>query len=161
QAHGGQAHGGQAHGWQSVGTGPEAILFNGGGFPPQVLRDRAVGGMRSWFNTPAAPWQPLVLTNPSPGPPVPWGPGHYRRLRHTGGRRIGGGIARSYYITVAGPANGERVGELESESVEELEGESAAPSHSPTLSPSHPPTPSPSHSLTLLCVVPQHLEEGQ
>ena len=48
-----------------------------------------------------SPWQPLVLTNPSLDLAVAWGAAYYAWLRHTGGRRIGGGIARSYYIGVA------------------------------------------------------------
>ena len=31
---------------------------------------------------------------------VAWGAAHYGWLRHSGGRRIGGGIARSYYVGV-------------------------------------------------------------
>src|SRR5205807_6760435 len=53
---------------------------------------------------------------------------YFAWLRHSGGRRIGGGIARSYYVAVdssAPAANGD------------------------------------GEQLTVLCVVPQHLEEGQ
>ncbi len=56
-----------------------------------------------------------------------WGAAYFAWLRHTGGKRIGGGIARSYYIAVEGGAS--------------ADGE-AKP-------------------LTVVCVVPQHLEEGQ
>ena len=69
-----------------------------------------------------------MLTNPSLDLAVAWGAAHFAWLRHTGGRRIGGGIARSYYLGVAGRAT-------------------AASSDEATL--------------TVLCVVPQHLEEGQ
>src|SRR5262249_18041009 len=49
-------------------------------------------------------------------------------LRHTGGKRIGGGIARSYYIGIeAAPAQSAQPGTI----------------------------------LSVVCVVPQHLEEGQ
>ena len=57
--------------------------------------------MRSWYDRPGRPWQPLVLTNPSLDLAVAWGAAYFAWLRHTGGRRIGGGIARSYYIGVA------------------------------------------------------------
>src|SRR5207248_11761091 len=71
------------------------------------------------------PWQPLVLTDPSLDLAVAWGAAYYAWLRHSCGRRIGGGIARSYYIAVEG---------------------SAAEQDS---------------KISVLCVVPQRLEEGQ
>ena len=37
---------------------------------------------------------------------VAWGAAQYAWLKHTGGRRIGGGIARSYYVAVAGEEQG-------------------------------------------------------
>jgi molecular chaperone DnaK (HSP70) len=110
------------------GAAPQAILFNGGVFQPQILRDRVVEVMRHWFDTPDRPWQPLVLTNPSLDLAVAWGAAHYAWLRHTGGRRIGGGIARSYYVGVEGG-----------------DGQVAEDGR----------------SLNVVCVVPQHLEEGQ
>jgi hypothetical protein len=81
--------------------GPQAILFNGGVFQPQALRDRLVEVMQGWYDAPERPWQPLALSNPSLDLAVAWGAAHYGWLRHTGGRRIGGGIARSYYVGVA------------------------------------------------------------
>ncbi|MBY0527884.1 MAG: hsp70 family protein [Gemmataceae bacterium] len=122
---------------------PNAILFNGGVFQPQALRDRLIDVMRHWYDSPEHPWQPLVLTNPSLDLAVAWGAAHYAWLRHTGGRRIGGGIARSYYIGVQ--TGGEQPsGRAESQAKASSDG-----------------APSPSHPLTLICVVPQHLEEGQ
>ena len=56
--------------------------------------------MRQWFDSPGQPWQPLVLTNPSLDLAVAWGAAYFAWLRHTGGKRIGGGIARSYYVGV-------------------------------------------------------------
>src|SRR5262249_16661835 len=72
--------------------GPAAILFNGGVFQPQILRERVVEVMHRWFDAPGEPWHPLVLTNPSLDLAVAWGAAHYAWLRHTGGRRIGGAI---------------------------------------------------------------------
>jgi molecular chaperone DnaK (HSP70) len=77
--------------------GLDAILFNGGVFQPAALRDRLIEVMRAWFGP---GWQPLVLTTPSLDLAVAWGAASYAWLRHTGGRRIGGGIARSYYVGV-------------------------------------------------------------
>jgi hypothetical protein len=106
---------------------PDAILFNGGVFQPQPLRERLVEVMGQWYDTPEHPWRPVVLTNPSLDLAVALGAAYYAWLRHTGGKRIGGGIARSYYVGIA-PEGGE--------------------------------APAPQQH-TVLCVVPQHLEEGQ
>src|SRR5207302_8281560 len=81
---------------------PAAILFNGGVFQPALLRERVVEVMQCWFNRPGEPWRPLVLTNPSLDLAVAVGAAHFAWLKHTGGRRIGGGIARSYYLGIQG-----------------------------------------------------------
>lgn len=109
-----------------------AVLFNGGVFQPASLRDRVLEVLRGWYDRPNRPWQPLVLTNPSLDLAVAWGAAYYGWLRHTGGRRIGGGIARSYYIAV--------------------EGAEARPAGSGEAA---------KEGLTVVCVVPQSLEEGQ
>jgi molecular chaperone DnaK (HSP70) len=80
---------------------PQAVLFNGGVFQPAVLRERMIDVMRHWYHSSEHPWHPLVLSNPSLDLAVAWGAASYAWLRHTGGRRIGGGIARSYYVGVA------------------------------------------------------------
>lgn len=102
-------------------TAPEAILFNGGVFQPQALRDHLLEVMRGWYGS---SWSPLVLTNPSLDLAVALGAAYYGWLRHTGGKRIGGGIPRSYYIAIE----------------------------------DRPTSP---EEVSVLCVVPQHLEEGQ
>jgi molecular chaperone DnaK (HSP70) len=106
---------------------PQAILFNGGVFQPTALRERVVEVLKNWFQSAEHPYDPLVLTNPSLDLAVAWGAAYYAWLKHTGGRRIGGGIARSYYIGV---------------------GEGT-------------PNPQNAAPLTVVCVVPQRLEEGQ
>jgi uncharacterized protein YjeT (DUF2065 family) len=105
-----------------------AVLFNGGVFTPALLRNRVVEVLLHWFNRAGHPWQPLVLTNPSLDLAVAWGAAYFAWLKHTGGRRIGGGMARSYYVGIQGEKPAEDEG---------------------------------SPSRTVLCVVPQHLEEGQ
>lgn len=82
------------------GSQVDAILFNGGVFQPKVLQDRVVSVMRPWFETPDRPWNPLVLTSPSLDLAVAWGAAYFAWLKHSGGRRIGGGIPRSYYVGV-------------------------------------------------------------
>jgi molecular chaperone DnaK (HSP70) len=107
-------------------TKPDAILFNGGVFQPAVLRSRLLEVLKRWYDRPDQPWEPLVLTNPSLDLAVAWGAAYFAWLRHTGGRRIGGGIARSYYIAISGDD-----------------------------------TAATKDGLLVVCVVPQHLEEGQ
>lgn len=104
---------------------PDAILFNGGVFQPRRLRDRLVQVMRTWYADREGGWNPLVLASPSLDLAVAWGAAYFGWLRHTGGRRIGGGLARSYYVGVAAPAQGED-----------------------------------RSRVNVVCVVPQHLEEG-
>lgn len=76
---------------------PDAILFNGGVFQPEALRERLVEAMRPWYGD---DWHPLILANPSLDLAVSWGAAYLGWLRHSGGKRIGGGIPRSYYIAV-------------------------------------------------------------
>jgi hypothetical protein len=123
------------------GTIPTAILFNGGVFQPESLRRRLVEVLHGWYDRPDQPWHPLVLTNPSLDLAVAWGAAYFGWLRHTGGKRIGGGIARSYYVAVGG---GE--GAIATEGRVE-DGDATQPQ--------------PRSALTVVCVVPQHLEEGQ
>jgi hypothetical protein len=120
---------------------PGAVLFNGGVFQPASMRTRLVEVMRSWYASPEHPWQPLILANPSLDLAVAWGAAYYAWLRHSGGRRIGGGIARSYYV---GVEDAER----------ETPSAGSGDQNSSAL-------PAPRSALTVLCVVPQRLEEGE
>jgi hypothetical protein len=79
---------------------PDAILFNGGVFTPAILRERIIEVMRPWFGAKGKSWEPLVLTSPSLDLAVAWGAAYLGFLKQSGGRRIGGGIPRSYYIGV-------------------------------------------------------------
>ena len=72
-------------------------MFNGGVFQPQALRDRLIEVMRPWYGE---DWHPLVLANPSLDLAVAWGAAYSAWLKHSGGKRIGGGIPRSYYIAI-------------------------------------------------------------
>lgn len=78
----------------------DAILFNGGVFQPPPLRDRVIEVMRPWFDQQQKPWEPLILTSPSLDLAVSWGAAYYAWLQHSGGKRIGGGIPRSYYVAI-------------------------------------------------------------
>jgi len=77
--------------------GPDAILFNGGVFQPAALRERLIETMKPWYGS---QWNPVILTNPSLDLAVARGAAYYGWLKETGGRRIGGGAARSYYIGI-------------------------------------------------------------
>jgi hypothetical protein len=74
---------------------PELLLFNGGVFQPESLRDRLIEVMRGWYGQ---RWNPLILTSPSLDLAVAWGAAYFAWLKHSGGARIGGGIPRSYYV---------------------------------------------------------------
>ncbi len=76
---------------------PASILFNGGVFQPASLQARLLETLQGWYG-PA--WSPLVLTNPSLDLAVAIGSAYYGWLRHIGGKRIGGGIPRSYYVAL-------------------------------------------------------------
>jgi hypothetical protein len=65
-----------------------------------VLRERVIDVMRPWFDRPEKKWDPLILTSPSLDLAVAWGAAYFAWLKHSGGRRIGGGIPRSYYIAI-------------------------------------------------------------
>ncbi len=122
---------------------PDAILFNGGVFQPQSVRDRMMEVLRQWYDTANRPWNPLVLATPSLDLAVALGAAYSGWLRHTGGRRIGGGIARSYYLAVE--TGGDQASEVRGQS-SEVGGSSLVPN--------------PQSLIPVLCVVPQHLEEG-
>ena len=70
------------------GVAPDAILFNGGVFQPKALRERLIEVLAGWYSTPAKPWKPVVLTNPSLDLAVAWGAAYSAWLTHTGGRRL-------------------------------------------------------------------------
>ena len=145
---GGHLVGEHLEGRGSAGPRPhsvDAILFNGGVFQPTVLQDRVIDVMRPWFDRPGAKWNPLVLTSPSLDLAVAWGAAYFAWLKHSGGKRIGGGIPRSYYIRIEG-ARGEGQGASE-------EQPAGLDSDSPLA-----PRPSP---LQVLCVVPRRLQEGE
>jgi molecular chaperone DnaK (HSP70) len=75
----------------------DAVLFNGGVFQSQALRQRLIEVMATWF---AGEWNPLIMTSPSLDLAVAWGAAYYAWLKATGGQRIGGGVPRSYYVGI-------------------------------------------------------------
>ncbi len=78
---------------------PDAILFNGGALFPNIVRERLVDVIASWFpDDPGPSYRPRVLTNTSLDLAVAIGAAYYGIVRRGGGIRIGGGTARSYYV---------------------------------------------------------------
>jgi hypothetical protein len=118
----------------------DAILFNGGVFQPEALRDRVIEVMRPWYAQGKKKWTPLVLTSPSLDLAVSTGAAYFAWLRHSGGKRIGGGIPRSYYIGI------EESGECGVRSAESADSSLLTPH---------------SELRTVLCVVPRGLQEGE
>jgi molecular chaperone DnaK (HSP70) len=76
------------------GAQPDAILFNGGFFIPDILRNRVAAVLESWHGK-----KPLVLENRDLDLAVAVGAAYYNYVRSTGaGLIVRGGLPRSYYI---------------------------------------------------------------
>ncbi len=73
---------------------PDAILFNGGFFIPDILRLRVADVMERWFGT-----KPFVLENRDLDLAVAVGAAYFNYSRSTGaGMMVRGGLPRTYYI---------------------------------------------------------------
>jgi hypothetical protein len=80
---------------------PDAVLFNGGFFIPEGVRDRVVEAIEGWFNNDGSePWRLKVLVNEVAESAVAVGAAYYAHVRRGGGVRIGAGAARTYYLGV-------------------------------------------------------------
>jgi len=75
---------------------PDAILFNGGFFIPDICRQRVADVMERWYGP-----RPLVLENRDLDLAVAVGAAYYSYARSTGaGVIVRGGLPRSYYVGV-------------------------------------------------------------
>jgi molecular chaperone DnaK (HSP70) len=75
---------------------PDAILFNGGFFIPEICRRRVADVMEGWYEQ-----RPLVFENRDLDLAVAVGAAYYSYVRSTGaGVIVRGGLPRSYYIGV-------------------------------------------------------------
>jgi molecular chaperone DnaK (HSP70) len=89
----------QAHGDKQRGPiRPTHVLFNGGVFKAEVLRQRLLEIVGSWFDGGTAPKMLAGVHDLDHA--VAKGGAYYAWVKHRGGMRIRGGTARSYYVGI-------------------------------------------------------------
>jgi len=77
---------------------PDAILFNGGFFIPDILRQRVADVMEHWYGH-----RPVIFENRDLDLAVAVGAAYYSYVRSTGaGLLVRGGLPRCYFIELAG-----------------------------------------------------------
>lgn len=83
---------------------PDAILFNGGFFIPEILRQRVAGVLEHWYGK-----RPAIFENRDLDLAVAVGASYYSYVRATGaGLLVRGGLPRTYFIGLAGETEGVR-----------------------------------------------------
>jgi len=83
---------------------PDAILFNGGFFIPEILRQRVADVMEHWYGR-----RPAIFENRDLDLAVAVGAAYYSYVRETGaGLLVRGGLPRAYFIGLGGVATGSR-----------------------------------------------------
>jgi molecular chaperone DnaK (HSP70) len=81
---------------ESAGQAPDAILFNGGFFIPEILRERVADLLGGWFVK-----RPEVFENRDLDLAVASGAAYYSYVRSTGaGVLVRGGLPRAYYVGI-------------------------------------------------------------
>ena len=81
---------------------PDAILFNGGFFIPEILRERVADVVGQWYGR-----RPEILENSDLDLAVARGAAYYSYVRSTGsGVLVRGGLPRTYYIGLGEPRDG-------------------------------------------------------
>jgi molecular chaperone DnaK (HSP70) len=87
---------------EPTGQVPDAILFNGGFFIPQILRERVADVVGRWYGR-----RPEILENSELDLAVARGAAYYSYVRSTGsGILVRGGLPRTYYIGLGEPREG-------------------------------------------------------
>jgi molecular chaperone DnaK (HSP70) len=87
---------------EPTGQVPDAILFNGGFFIPEILRDRVADVVGKWYDR-----RPEILENSELDLAVARGAAYYSYVRSTGaGVLVRGGLPRTYYIGLGEAAEG-------------------------------------------------------
>lgn len=79
---------------------PDIILFNGGVFSSESIRNRIIETVGKWFSKDNGQWQPQIFKNIRPELAVSRGAAYFGLVRRGCGVRISAGLARSYYIVV-------------------------------------------------------------
>jgi molecular chaperone DnaK (HSP70) len=87
---------------EPTGQVPDAVLFNGGFFIPEILRDRVADVVGQWYGR-----RPEILENTELDLAVARGAAYYSYVRSTGsGVLVRGGLPRTYYIALGEPSEG-------------------------------------------------------
>jgi len=87
---------------EPTGQAPDAILFNGGFFIPEILRDRVADVVGKWYGR-----RPEILENTDLDLAVARGAAYYSYVRSTGsGVLVRGGLPRTYYIGLGDAKDG-------------------------------------------------------
>jgi molecular chaperone DnaK (HSP70) len=87
---------------EPTGQVPDAILFNGGFFIPEILQARAADVVGQWYGR-----RPEILENTELDLAVARGAAYYSYVRSTGsGVLVRGGLPRAYYIALGEPRDG-------------------------------------------------------
>jgi molecular chaperone DnaK (HSP70) len=87
---------------EPTGELPDAILFNGGFFIPEILRERVADVLGRWYGK-----RPEILENIDLDLAVARGAAYYSYVRSTGsGVLVRGGLPRTYYIGLGEPRAG-------------------------------------------------------
>ncbi len=88
---------------EPTGETPDAILFNGGFFIPEILRERVADVVGKWYGR-----RPEILENSDLDLAVARGAAYYSYVRSTGsGVLVRGGLPRTYYIGLDDVHDGE------------------------------------------------------
>ena len=87
---------------EPAGQAPDAILFNGGFFIPEILRERVAEVVGRWYGR-----RPEILENTDLDLAVARGAAYYSYVRSTGsGVLVRGGLPRTYYVGLGEPRAG-------------------------------------------------------
>jgi molecular chaperone DnaK (HSP70) len=87
---------------EPTGEKPDAILFNGGFFIPEILRERVADVVGKWYGR-----RPEILENSDLDLAVARGAAYYSYVRSTGsGVLVRGGLPRTYYIGLGEAGDG-------------------------------------------------------
>jgi molecular chaperone DnaK (HSP70) len=87
---------------EPTGQVPDAILFNGGFFIPEILRERVADVVGRWYGR-----RPEIFENVDLDLAVARGAAYYAYVRSTGsGVLVRGGLPRTYFIALGEPRDG-------------------------------------------------------